>query len=172
MLEKSKLIFDVGSINIKANIKLSGKEIEKYPRNIFTIIIVWMVIQELPIEVLLFSSKERHISKLKKGETFWLHRFTTFYPLGLNEKHEHLYQHTQYMSQTIRYEGFFQYIFFGDLDQFQFYQLLKYQFIQVSLLIYVCVCIYLDVFKILGEGTFILIQCLLLHLEVFLFIIL
>ena len=44
MVEKSKLIFDVGSIIIKANIKLSGKEIEKYPRNIFTIIIVWMVI--------------------------------------------------------------------------------------------------------------------------------
>ena len=40
MLGKSKLSFDVGSITLKVNIKLSGKEIEKYPRNCFIIIIV------------------------------------------------------------------------------------------------------------------------------------
>ena len=44
MLEKPKLSSDVGSITIKANIELSGKETEKYPRNIFMIIIVWMII--------------------------------------------------------------------------------------------------------------------------------
>ena len=44
MLEKTKLSFDVGSITIKANTELSGKKTEKYPRNVFTIIIVWMVI--------------------------------------------------------------------------------------------------------------------------------
>ena len=41
---KPKLSFDIGSITIKANIDLSGKETEKYPRNVFIIIIVWMVI--------------------------------------------------------------------------------------------------------------------------------
>ena len=40
MLEKPKLRFDIDSITIKANIKLSEKETGKYPRNIFTIIIV------------------------------------------------------------------------------------------------------------------------------------
>ena len=34
----------IGSIIIKANIEVSGKETEKYPRNVFMIIIVWMVI--------------------------------------------------------------------------------------------------------------------------------
>ena len=43
MLEKPKLSFDIGSITIKANIKLSEKETEKYHRNFLTIIIVWMV---------------------------------------------------------------------------------------------------------------------------------
>ena len=32
MLEKPKLSFGVGSITIKANMELSGKEIEIYPR--------------------------------------------------------------------------------------------------------------------------------------------
>ena len=41
---KAKTSFDIGSITIKANIELSGKETEKYPRDIFMIIIVWMVI--------------------------------------------------------------------------------------------------------------------------------
>ena len=62
MLEKPKLSFDIGTITIKANIELSGKETEKYPRNVSIIIIVWMVIQELIIVILLFSSNARHIS--------------------------------------------------------------------------------------------------------------
>ena len=44
MLEKPKLSFHIGSITMKANIELSGKETEKYPRNVFMIIIIWMVI--------------------------------------------------------------------------------------------------------------------------------
>ena len=44
MLEKPKLNFDIGSITRKANTELSGKETEKYTRNVFMIIIVWMVI--------------------------------------------------------------------------------------------------------------------------------
>ena len=44
MLKKPKLSFDVGLITIKANIELSGKEIRKYPRKFFMIIIVWIVI--------------------------------------------------------------------------------------------------------------------------------
>ena len=40
MLEKPKLSFNIGSITIKANIELSEKETEKYPRNFFTIIFV------------------------------------------------------------------------------------------------------------------------------------
>ena len=43
-VEKPKLSSDIGSITIKANIELSGKETEKYPRNVFMIIIVWMII--------------------------------------------------------------------------------------------------------------------------------
>ena len=44
MLEKPQLSSDIGSITIKANTELSGKETEKYPRNVFMIIIVWMII--------------------------------------------------------------------------------------------------------------------------------
>ena len=44
MLEKPKLSSDIGLVTMKANIKLSGKETEKYPRNVFMIIIVWMII--------------------------------------------------------------------------------------------------------------------------------
>ena len=43
-VEKAKLSVDIGSITMRANMGLSGKETEKYPRNVFTIIIVWMVI--------------------------------------------------------------------------------------------------------------------------------
>ena len=42
--KKPKLSFHIGSITIKANIELSGKETEKYPRKVFRIIIVWMII--------------------------------------------------------------------------------------------------------------------------------
>ena len=38
------LSFDVGSKTKKAKIELSGKETGKYPRNFFTVIIVWMAI--------------------------------------------------------------------------------------------------------------------------------
>ena len=44
MLEKPKLSSDIGSITIKANIELSEKETEKYPRNVFMVMIVWMTI--------------------------------------------------------------------------------------------------------------------------------
>ena len=58
MLEKLKLSFDVGSITIKANIELSEKETEKYPRNVFTFIIVWMVILEFMIGILEQTHKQ------------------------------------------------------------------------------------------------------------------
>ena len=93
MLEKPKLISDIAT---KANIELSGKETEKYPRNVFMIIIVWMIIQELMIGILLFSSNVRH-KQLKERETFWQHRLKTFYSLGLNEKEDKLHQHTPYI---------------------------------------------------------------------------
>ena len=66
MLKKPKLSSDIGSTTIKANIGLS----EKYPRNFFMIIIVWMIIWELMIGILLFSSNVRHISNLKRGKSF------------------------------------------------------------------------------------------------------
>ena len=43
MLEKPKLTSDIDSITIKANIELSEKETEKCPRNVFMIIIAWMI---------------------------------------------------------------------------------------------------------------------------------
>ena len=58
MLEKLKLSFDVGSITIKANIELSEKETEKYPRNVFTFIIVWLVILEFMIGILEQTHKQ------------------------------------------------------------------------------------------------------------------
>ena len=58
MLEKPKLSFDIGSITIKANIELSEKETEKYPRNVFTFIIVWMVILEFMIGILEQTHKQ------------------------------------------------------------------------------------------------------------------
>ena len=54
MFEKPNQSFNIGSITIKANIELSGKETEKYPRNFSTTIIVWMFISELMIAILLF----------------------------------------------------------------------------------------------------------------------
>ena len=59
---KAKTKFDIGSTTIKANIELSGKKTEKYPRNLFTIITVQIVIQELITGILLFSSNVRHIN--------------------------------------------------------------------------------------------------------------
>ena len=70
MLEKPKLSSDIGLVTMKANIKLSGKETEKYPRNVAMIIIVWMIIKELMTGILLFSSNVRHISNLKRGKLF------------------------------------------------------------------------------------------------------
>ena len=70
VMEKPKLSSDIGSITIKANIELSGKETEKYPRNGFMIIIVWMIIYELMIGILLFSSNVRQISNLKREKPF------------------------------------------------------------------------------------------------------
>ena len=70
MLEKPKLSSDIGLVIMKANIKLSGKETEKYPRNVAMIIIVWMIIKELMTGILLFSSNVRHISNLKRGKPF------------------------------------------------------------------------------------------------------
>ena len=66
MLERPKLSSDIRSITIKSNIELS----EKYPRNFFMIIIVWMIISELMVEILLFSSNVKHISNLKRGKPF------------------------------------------------------------------------------------------------------
>ena len=43
MLEKPNYSSDIGSIT-EANIELSGNEIEKYPRNVFVIVIVWIVV--------------------------------------------------------------------------------------------------------------------------------
>ena len=62
MLNKLKLSFDIRSITIKANTELSGKKTENYRRNVFLIIIVWMVIYELMIRILLHSNNVRHIS--------------------------------------------------------------------------------------------------------------
>ena len=70
MLKKPKLSSDIGLITMKANIELSGKETEKYPRNISMIIIVWMIIKELMIGILLFSSNVRHVNNLKRGKPF------------------------------------------------------------------------------------------------------
>ena len=44
MFENRKLSFYIGSIAVKENIELPGKETEKYPRRFFTILIVWIVI--------------------------------------------------------------------------------------------------------------------------------
>ena len=44
MLEKQKLVFDITSITMKTKIELSEKKTEKCPRNVFMIVIVWMVI--------------------------------------------------------------------------------------------------------------------------------
>ena len=43
-LEKPKLSFDIGSTTKNVNIELPGKETEKYPRNVFMIIIFWIFI--------------------------------------------------------------------------------------------------------------------------------
>ena len=70
MLEKPKLSFDRVSITIKANIELSGKDTQKYPRNVFMIIIIWMVNYELMTGFLLISRNVRHISNWKRRKYF------------------------------------------------------------------------------------------------------
>ena len=42
-------------------------------------------------EVTLFEKCETH-KQLKERETFWQHKLKTFYPLGLNEKEEYIFQ--------------------------------------------------------------------------------
>ena len=44
ILEKPKLSFDIGSITTKVNIEPSVKETQKFLRNVFTIIIDWMIL--------------------------------------------------------------------------------------------------------------------------------
>ena len=50
--KKKKLTFDIGFILIRANIKPSGKEIEKFHRNFFIIIISLTVTYEMMIDIL------------------------------------------------------------------------------------------------------------------------
>ena len=78
MLVNPKLSFDIDSITIKANMELSGKVIEKYPRNFFTIIVLWMVNQDLLIGILLFWSNVRHI-ETKERETSSQHQLKNFF---------------------------------------------------------------------------------------------
>ena len=92
MLEKPKLSFNIGSITIKANIELSGKETEKNPQTFFND--HYCLDGHLGIDddwdFTLFEQCETH-KKLKERETFGSHRLKTFYPLGLNKKEEYLY---------------------------------------------------------------------------------
>ena len=86
MLEKSKLSSNIGSITIKANIELSGKETGSFHDH-------YCLDDHLGIDdwdFTLFEQCETH-KQLKERETFWQHRLKTFYPLGLNEKEEYLY---------------------------------------------------------------------------------
>ena len=135
ILEKSKLSFAIGSITVKGNIEISGKETEKYRRNVFMIIIVRMVFQELMIRILLFLSNVRH-EQLKERETFWQHRLKTIYPLSLNEKEEYLYQHTPYM--RVRQSIMKEFWLSSSFTNFSVINLFKFV---VSL----CACIYLVV---------------------------
>ena len=90
MLEKPKLSFDIGLITIKAKIKLSGMETEKYPTKVFHD--HYCLDGHLGIDdwdFTFFEQCEAH-KQLKERETFWQHRLKTFYPLSLNEKEEYL----------------------------------------------------------------------------------
>ena len=42
------------------------------------------------LEATLFENSKTH-KQLKERETFWQHKFETFYPLSLNEKEEYLF---------------------------------------------------------------------------------
>ena len=91
MLEKPKLSFNIGSIAIKANVELSEKETENYPRDLFHnhyCLDGYLGIDDW--DFTLFEQCETH-KQLKERETFWQHRLKTFYPLGLNEKEDYLY---------------------------------------------------------------------------------
>ena len=85
-LENLTLNFDIGSTTKNVNIELSGKETEKYPRYVFTIIIFWIFIWEFT----LFKQCETY-KQLKERETFWKHWLKNFYPFGLDEKEKHVY---------------------------------------------------------------------------------
>ena len=70
MLEKPNLSFDIGSITMKANIKLTEKEAEKYPKNFFRD--YYCLDGHLGIDdwdFTLFEQCETH-GQLKERETF------------------------------------------------------------------------------------------------------
>ena len=140
MLKRPKLSSDIGLITIKSNIKLS----EKYSRNFFMTLVVWMIIQALMIRILFFSSNMRHIRNLKRGKILAVPTFTH---QVLMRKTVLVLSYPIYENHTINYEGIF--------AQFQFYQLFNYQFIRVCVLVYVCVYIFVRfIFKILGQARF------------------
>ena len=90
MLEKPKLSFDLGSISIRANIQPSEKEIKKYPRDFFQLLLSGWFLGIDDSDFILFEQSETH-KQPKEKKTFWQQPLKTFYPLGLNGKEEYLY---------------------------------------------------------------------------------
>ena len=136
MLEKPKLSSDIGSITMKAN-KVSRKGNRKIDQKRFHD--HYCLDGHLGNDDWDFTLfKQLRHKQLKERKTFRQHRLKTFYPLGLNEKEEYLCQHTPYMRirQLIIKE------FWLSSSFINFYQLFNYQFIQVCVLVYVCVYIW------------------------------
>ena len=94
MLEKLKQSFVFGLIIIKVNFDLFERKINvpqkrfysHYVQNCRRGINDW--------NVTLFEKCETH-KQLKERETFWQYKLKTFYPLGLNEKNNIYFNHTQ-----------------------------------------------------------------------------
>ena len=105
MLQKPKLSFDIGSLTIKTNIALSGKETENYPQKLFhNCYCLDLHLRVDDWDFTLFEQCEIH--KQLKVRNFWQNRLKTFYPSGLHEKKDYLpLAYPIYEIQTIYYKG-------------------------------------------------------------------
>ena len=72
MFENPKLTFDIGSATMETNIKLSGKEIKKYTRNIFYNYYCLDGCLGIDDWDFILCEQCEAYKQLKKGETFFI----------------------------------------------------------------------------------------------------
>ena len=91
MLGKLKISSDIGSITIKSNIELSGKETQKWHQKcVHDLYCLDIYLQIDDWDFTLFKQCETY-KQIKEKKIFWPTNWKLFYKLDLNEKDEYLY---------------------------------------------------------------------------------